>query len=84
VRLSDAIEKGTYGLLTRGPDWDTDVYFAAFRGLYGRDPDLPELAEFYHTGEWGYGTDVEYALRLMTVFGLRWSEVIQRLRGMGL
>jgi len=84
MKFSDAIHKGAYGLMTRGPDWDTDCYFAAFRGFNDRDPTLPELARFYHDEPWGYPSDTEYALRLMTVFGLKWSEVIQRLRRMGL
>lgn len=84
--LSDAIEKGTLGLMTRGPTFEPgrDVYYAAFRGFFGRDPTDQEEGQMYHNNLFGFGTDTEYALRLMTVYELKWSEVIQRLRGMEL
>ena len=84
MKLSDAIEAGTLGLMTAGPSWDTDVYYAAFRGLHGRNPTTGEMCEFYHRPPWGYPSDTEYALRVMTVFGCKWSEVIKRLREKGL
>ena len=86
MNLSDAIEQGTYGLGTPGPSFQSgnDVYFAAFRGFFGRDPSEQEQCEFYHNKHFGFPTDTEYAVRLMTLFGLRWSKVLQRLRVMGL
>jgi hypothetical protein len=86
VTLSDAIEKGCYGLLTTGPTFEpnNDVWYAAYRGIYGRDPNPAEAREFYHRPPWGFGSDTEYLLRLSTVFGERWSQVIQRLKRAGL
>lgn len=85
MKLSDAIEKGVYGLGSPGPSFDphNDVFFAAFRGFFGRDPTESEACQFYGNKQFGFPSDTEYALRLMTIFGLRWSEVLQRLRGMG-
>jgi hypothetical protein len=84
VKFSDAIEKGAYGVYTAGPTWEKDCYYAAFRGLHGRDPTISEAFEFYHTAPWGFPSDTEYVVRLMTVHNLKWSEVIRKLRGLGL
>lgn len=71
--------------MTPGPSFEryNDVYFAAYRGLYGENPTNEQESWFYHQAPWGYPSDTEYAVRIMTVYGLKWSEVIKRLRSMG-
>lgn len=71
-------------MLSSGPDWRRDVYFAAYRGLYERSPSQEEAAAFYYAEPWGFPSDTEYAVRLMTLHKLKWSEVIAKLKGLGL
>lgn len=84
MNLSDAIEKGTYGLGSPGPSFapNNDVFFAAFRGFFKRDPTEQEQCEFYGNKHFGFPSDTEYACRVMTIYELKWSEVIKRLRSM--
>lgn len=83
--LSDAIEQGAAGLGTPGPSFapKNDALYAAFRGFFGRDPTTEEDHQFYHNKHFGFGTDTEYALRIMTIYKCRWAEVIKRLRATG-
>lgn len=86
MKLSDAIEVGTIGLMTRGPGTrlqDQALYVAA-RGFLGRDPTPPEYAEIYHDPRWGFPTDTEYMLRLCATCGETWAQTINRLRRSGL
>ena len=86
MKLSDAIEKGTYGMHSHGPGFvfETDPYRAAFRGVHDRDPSHEELAVFYHAEGWGFPSDAEYALRICATFRASWRETIVQLRQGGL
>ncbi len=87
MKFSDSIEIGAF---KRGPGptfasgWD--VWAASFAGLAGREGAGEEVSHHYHHPPWpvGFGTDIEYAVRLMVIEKFTWARLISTLRAAGL
>lgn len=89
MRFSDAVESGLPRMFVTagGPDFDrNDPWRAAWWGIYGEAPSDADLCVFYHENPTGvqFGTDAEYAVRIMMVHGVTWNQFLVALRGYGL
>lgn len=89
MKFSDAIEAGLPRMFVTsgGPDFErNDPWVAAFWGIYGVAPNPSDVCMFYHENPTGvqFGTDAEYAVRLMIIHEVKWVEFLEQLRRYGL
>lgn len=89
MKFSDAVEAGLPRMFVTagGPDFGhNDPWTAAFWGIYGVAPSSADLGVFYHENPTGvqFGTDAEYAVRLMMIHEVKWAEFLEQLRRYGL
>ena len=89
MKFSDAVEAGLPRMFVTagGPDFErNDPWRAAWWGVYGVAPSDGDVCMFYHENPTGvqFGTDAEYAVRIMIVHKVKWAEFLEQLRRYGL